>query len=178
MSESCERRAVTGPQAWALVMLRCAIGWHFAYEGWVKIGQGDWTAAGYLTGATGPLAGYFQALAADPAALRVVDQLNQWGLLAVGIGLILGLFTRLCSLGAMAMLALYYLANPPWVGVPFTAGEGSYLIVNKNLIEFFALLALMTFDTGGLAGIDVWIRHLMRRDGGTLPEPAGAARTY
>lgn len=156
---------MSGLQALGLVLLRCAIGWHFAFEGWTKIDQGDWTAAGYLNAATGPLAEFFRSLAADPALLRVVDQLNQWGLFAVGIGLMLGLFTRLSCLGAMAMLVLYYLANPPWVGVAFAAGEGSYLIVNKNLVELVALFALLTFDTGGIAGIDVWIRHLMRRDG-------------
>ena len=31
-----------------LIFLRVAVGWHFAYEGLVKIFTPGWTAAGYL----------------------------------------------------------------------------------------------------------------------------------
>jgi hypothetical protein len=35
---------------------------------------------------------------------------------------------------------LYYIANPPFIGFPgMSGGEGSYLFVNKNLIEIIAL---------------------------------------
>jgi hypothetical protein len=53
-----------------------------------------------------------------------------------GSCLILGLFTRLASLGGIGFLLLFYLANPPFVGYFYALpSEGSYLIVNKNLVE-------------------------------------------
>jgi hypothetical protein len=48
----------------------------------------------------------------------------------------------------MALLALYYLAHPP-LFAPLTRGfnEGSYLIVNKNLVELFALMVVFFLPT-------------------------------
>ena len=39
-----------------------------------------------------------------------------YGLTLVGVLLILGLFTRLASLGGLAFVLLFYLRNPPFVG--------------------------------------------------------------
>jgi thiosulfate dehydrogenase [quinone] large subunit len=38
--------------------------------------------------------------------------------------------------------------------MPQTGAEGAYLLVNKNLIELFAVLTVMAFRTGALAGLD------------------------
>ena len=59
-----------------------------------------------------------------------------WGLTLVGACLILGLFTRLASLAGIGFILLFYLCNPPFVGYFYSIPtEGSYLIVNKNLVE-------------------------------------------
>ena len=55
----------------------------------------------------------------------------------------------------MALIALFWLANPPLTGLDFgVPHEGNYLIVDKNLVEFFALLVLCLFPTGRYLGID------------------------
>ena len=41
-----------------MALLRIAIGWHFLYEGLIKLQAGDWSAAGYLRGAVGPAADF------------------------------------------------------------------------------------------------------------------------
>jgi thiosulfate dehydrogenase [quinone] large subunit len=66
----------------------------------------------------------------------------------------LGLFTQLGCLGAMAFLALFYLSQPPLTGLPMTGAEGENLIVNKNLIELIAVIAVFSFRTGWMAGLD------------------------
>jgi thiosulfate dehydrogenase [quinone] large subunit len=148
----------------ALVVLRLAIGWHFLYEGFIKVTHPAWSAAGYLERAVGPFAGAFHWMAANPTALRVVDLMNEIGLLAVGLGLMAGLLTRAAAVGGMLMLALYYLSNPPWIGVLAAPGEGNYLWVDKNLVEFLALVVIVAFDTGKMAGLDLalheWIQRL------------------
>jgi thiosulfate dehydrogenase (quinone) large subunit len=155
---------MTRLQEVSLVVLRTLIGWHFAYEGlyklrlpgWLRSGQvaGSWSAQGYLRGATGPFAPAFHRLAAHAVTMQVVDLLVPIGLLLVGLSLMLGLLTQVgCAAGAL-FLALFYLSAPPFSGMPQTGAEGTYLFVNKNLIELAALLMLMAFRTGAMAGLD------------------------
>ena len=62
--------------------------------------------------------------------------ITMWRLTVVGACLILGLFTRLASLAGIAFLLMFYLCNPPFIGYFYAIPtEGSYLIVNKNLVE-------------------------------------------
>lgn len=159
---------LTGFQQLALVVLRTAIGWHFAYEGfyklmlpgWTRAGQpvAAWSAQGYLKGATGPLAPFFHDLAAQPGTMQAVDMMVPIGLLLVGLSLMLGLLTQFGCLGAIAFLATFYLSQPPLSGMPQAGAEGTYLYVNKNLIELFAVMAILAFRTGAIAGLDqLWI---------------------
>ena len=65
-----------------------------------------------------------------------MNLITSWGLAIVGVLLILGLFTRLASLAGIGFVLLFYLCNPPFVGYFYSIPtEGSYLIVNKNLVE-------------------------------------------
>ncbi|UCH36726.1 MAG: DoxX family membrane protein [Armatimonadota bacterium] len=138
-----------------LVVLRVAIGWHFLYEGYVKITDKAWSAGPYLAAAQGPLAGVFHAIAQNDGMLRAVNLLNAWGLTAAGACLILGLLTPVACLGAVLLLALYYAANPPWIAVLPMATEGNYLMVDKNLVELLALCVVLAFNTGRIAGLDL-----------------------
>ena len=71
---------------------------------------------------------------------------------------------------------------PPWPGLPASPmAEGHYLIVNKNLIEMLACLALVCIPTGLWIGLDALLFGWMRRaatDAGpsSATERAGAAR--
>jgi thiosulfate dehydrogenase [quinone] large subunit len=151
-------------KSFTLVTLRTLIGWHFAYEGYYKLMQPGWSrgggllapfsAEGYLRAATGPLAGMFHAMAAHPSIVHATDVAVPIGLLLVGLSLMLGLFTQIGCAGAMAFLALFYLSQPPLSGTPQTGAEGAYLFVNKNLIELAAVMTIMAFRTGAIAGFD------------------------
>jgi thiosulfate dehydrogenase [quinone] large subunit len=159
---------LTAFQQIALVLLRTAIGWHFAYEGfyklmlpgWTRAGErvAEWSAQGYLKGASGPLAPFFHGLAAQPGTMQAVDIIVPIGLLLVGLSLMLGLFTQLGCLGAIAFLATFYLSQPPFSGLPQAGAEGTYLFVNKNLIELIAAAVVMASRTGRIAGLDqLWL---------------------
>jgi len=154
----------TRTQQAALVVLRALIGWHFLYEGFVKILWPAWSrdgapiarfsSAGYLRSATGPLADLFHGLA-EVSWLPWLDHLLAWSLLLVGLGLILGLFTQLACAGALALLALFYLSWLPTRGVYEPGAEGNYLLVSKNLIEAAAVAVVLVFRTGRIAGLDL-----------------------
>ena len=138
-----------------LTILRMLIGWHFLYEGMVKLWNPGWSAAGYLNDSAGLFAPLFQSMAGNPSVLGVVDVLNVWGLILIGLSLLLGLFTRLGTIGGMILLAFYYLSHPALIGVQYALpSEGSYLWVNKNLLELFALGVLLVFPTGRIIGLD------------------------
>jgi thiosulfate dehydrogenase [quinone] large subunit len=145
----------TGFQLGALVTLRLLIGWHFFYEGLAKLVNPYWTSAEYIDGASWLFAGTFKNIAASPGAVTFVDMLNVWGLMAIGLGLIVGLLTRTATVAGIVVLALYYIVAPPFVGVSgVMPTEGSYLVVNKVLIEAIALLVLFAFPTGRQVGLD------------------------
>jgi thiosulfate dehydrogenase (quinone) large subunit len=153
----------SGTEIAAIVVLRVVIGWHFLYEGLAKLQQESWSAAGYLKQARGPLAGFFKWLAADPNVLPVVNQLTMWGLVAIGLGLVLGCFTRIASVSGILLILMFYLCNPPFVGYFYSIPtEGSYLVVNKNLVELAALVVVLVTGSGRVAGLDRIIHGLVR----------------
>jgi len=86
-----------------------------------------------------------------------------WGLLILGPLLILGLGTRLAALAGAVMVLSFYLVVPPWPGVPQPPGPEHSFVVNKNLIEVLALLAVAAFPTGTWFGIDGIFYRLFRR---------------
>ena len=148
----------------ALTVLRVLVGWHFLYEGLSKLTAPSFTAAGYLKQAKGPLAGMFHSLAASPDMLGNANLITMWGLTLVGALLILGLFTRLASLAGIAFVLMFYLAAPPWIGYFYAIPtEGSYLIVNKNLVEVAALAVIFFTGSGRFAGLDRILSGLLRR---------------
>ena len=158
------------PQLTALVALRFTIGWHFFYEGVAKLTNAYWTSAGYLEGSQGFLSDLFLDLAANPSTLVVVDLLNVWGLILVGLGLMLGALTRTATVFGIVMLALYYLAAPPWPGLVYSLpAEGSYLIINKNIIELCALFVTLLFPSGHIIGLDRLVM-LARNRGNSMTE--------
>jgi thiosulfate dehydrogenase [quinone] large subunit len=148
----------------ALVVLRTLLGWHFLYEGYYKLVLPAWSSAGaplpvwsaggYLRAASGPLAPAFHALAASSLA-GWIDVIVPIALVLVGLSLVLGLFTRRGCQGAVVLLALFYLAAIPLDGVPRAGAEGTYLLVNKTLIELAAAVVLLTSRTETIAGLDL-----------------------
>jgi thiosulfate dehydrogenase [quinone] large subunit len=159
---------VSRAQEVALVVLRTLIGWHFLYEGYVKLWWpawardgwplGRWSSAGYLRSASGPLAELFRGLA-DRSWLPALDLLVAWGLVLVGLSLMLGLFTQTGCVGALLLLAVFYLSWMPTRGVIESGAEGSYLVVNKNLVEAGAVAVVMAFRTGRISGLDLLLER-------------------
>jgi len=104
-----------------------------------------------------------QQSAAGPFApprtsLDWINDLTTYGLIAMGVCLILGLCTPLAALAGAVFLGQVYLSMPPWPGLPANPmAEGHYLIVNKNLIEMLACLALVFIPTGQWIGLDALV---------------------
>ena len=109
--------------------------------------------------------------------ISVGNVLIPWLLTLSGLGLLLGIFTRASAITAMSLLVMFYAATPPlditpiingtnfsgflsniqhaqWAGKHSPGSEGNYLLVNKNLIEFLALAALLSMKAGQTWALD------------------------
>ena len=146
-------------QLTVLVVLRLVIGWHLLYEGIVKLLNPNWSSAGILLESKWILSGFSHWIISNATILNAVDFLNTWGLMAIGIGLIAGLFSTAAAISGALLLFLYFLNNPPMIGLEYSMpAEGNYLIINKTLIEAVALLVLALFPTSSIAGLDQFIK--------------------
>jgi thiosulfate dehydrogenase (quinone) large subunit len=148
----------------ALFLLRVTIGWHFLYEGTAKLLKGNWSAAGFLLQSKWLFAGVFKWMANTPAVLSAVNLMNIWGLIAIGLGLILGCFTTAASVAGILLILLYYVCNPPLVGLFYSIPmEGHYMIVNKNVVEMAALFVVAVMGAGRIAGLDLILSKAFRK---------------
>lgn len=139
-------------QRFTLVLLRILIGWHFLYEGVIKAYNPSWTAKGYLLSAS-VLKPFFTWLAGD-SLISSINMLNIAGLIAVGISLLMGLKVRWGCIAGILLLVFYYLAHPPFASLPQGPSEGSYWVVNKNLIEIAALMVIYQFPLTAAFGME------------------------
>jgi thiosulfate dehydrogenase [quinone] large subunit len=155
---------LTRPAMVAITILRVVVGWHFLYEGLAKLTAPSWSAVGYMKVSRGPFSALFHWIASQPQLLDKANLITMYGLTLVGVLLILGLFTRLAAIGGIGFVLLFYLCNPPFVGYFYSIPtEGSYLIVNKNLVEVCALAVIVLTRSGLFAGVDRLLHGLVFR---------------
>jgi uncharacterized membrane protein YphA (DoxX/SURF4 family) len=151
-----------------VTILRISIGWHFLYEGLTKLVAGEWSAAGYLSNTYGFLSGFYQWLAGSTTILQIVDFLNIWGLILIGLGLFLGVCVRWASVAGVLLLTLYYFAYPPF-GISLLGGDGTLFIVDKIFIEGIVLLFLLFYKKKGY-GLDAVLKTVpVLRKAAALP---------
>jgi uncharacterized membrane protein YphA (DoxX/SURF4 family) len=137
---------------WLLTVLRITIGWHFLYEGIAKLFNPNWSSAMYLMESKWLFSGFFHWLIANNVTLQIVDFLNIWGLIIIGLCLFLGIFTRIAGISGTLLLLLYYVANPPFVSSSIPP-QSHFYILNYNLIEAVVLITLASLGKDSLWGL-------------------------
>jgi len=136
-------------------LLRVLVGWHLLYEGMAKLANSNWTSAAYLLDSKWIFSGVAKWIVTNPGLLSFVDTLNMWGLTLIGLSLMFGLMSRWGSIAGACLLVVYYLFHPPLVGLEYSKPpEGSYLLVDKNLVEACALFVLAMFPSSHITGLD------------------------
>ncbi len=139
-----------GAFASVLVLLRFLVGVEFLMAGVAKLG--GWSAQGYLEAATGPLAGWFQSLAGN----ALVDQLNLWGPILIGLALLIGLMVRPASFFGGVMMLLYYLAQ-------FDQNT-AHGFIDEHVILLIVFLLFLCGGAGHIVGLDgIVSRHFRKR---------------
>jgi len=131
---------------YSLLSLRLIMGWTFLYAGLEKVLGPSWSAEGFLLHAIpegNPFVGLWQAMAAD--WLWLVDPLNQWGQVLVGLALVLGVAVRWSALWGAVMMAFYWLASFPLEHA---------LLIDDHVVYALLLFGLGAFGAGRVLGLD------------------------
>ncbi len=140
-----------------LALTRIGLGWVFFWSFIDKLfGLGlstepdnAWLAggsptAGFLSFAVrGPLAGIYKSLAGSP----IVDALFMFGLLGLGIALLLGIGMRIASVGGPLLMLLLWSARLPPETNP---------VVDQHIIYGLVIIALSAVDAGKTLGLGKW----------------------
>lgn len=96
-------------------------------------------------------------------APTLVGLLIAFGELAVALGVLLGLLTRLTALGGMA-LSLTFLLTVSWRTTPYYYGA--------DIVFFFAWTVILAFGSGNVLSVDGWLHQRARAAAGLKPLPA------
>ena len=141
---------------YALVAMRLVMGWVLFWGGLSKLLDPSWSAAGYLQHAvssSNPFASWFASLAGSV----LVDWLVVAGLTLTGLGLILGLATRLCAFFASLMMVLFWMAALQGGLLAFFPLEHGF-VINDHVVYVMLLWGLSAFGAGQVLGVDGWLR--------------------
>jgi thiosulfate dehydrogenase [quinone] large subunit len=153
---------------WALVPLRLFLGVTFLYAGLQKLANPNFFKArspisiqAQLLAAThtSPIHGLLQHLlgAAKPIGLVIA-----FGEVAVGVGTLLGLWTRIAALGGL-LLSLSLFLTVSYHSSPYFTGA--------DIVFFFAWLPLLMAGGGTRLSLDAWIANrVAKKSGRSSPE--------
>ncbi len=141
-----------------ITIFRAVIGWHFFYEGVTKLFVENWSATSFLANATGPFSGFYHWIASSETLMPVIDQLNIFDLILIGLALFLGIALRTSAILGILFLMLYYFVGCQFASSFMGSIEGNLFIVNRNLIEALALLTFFFLKEKGygLYSLKLW----------------------
>lgn len=141
-----------------LVLLRILIGWYFLYEGLSKLLSPAWSSFAYLNDSAGIFKPLFLWLTENSTILKIVDIVNIYGLILIGLSFILGAYVKFFSYGGIALLTMYYLSHPALIETNYLLRtEGSALWIDKNLIILCAILVILYFPSSKRIGLDKYL---------------------
>ena len=132
----------------SMFVLRLGLGFLMFYAGISKVLTPDWSAVGYLGNAQ-TFTGFYEWFT-QPSILPVIDFMNQWGLLLLGVSLILGAFVTLSSSLGILLMVLYYF---PTMDFPYV--NTHYFLVDYHIVYILILVMFIAFKVGRIWGLDV-----------------------
>ncbi len=128
------------PTRIGIFLVRLFVGIWFLLAGIEKIVK-PWSAEGFLVNTTkgSPLHNVFLSM-----NISVVNALVVWGLVLIGIAMILGMLVRLAAYSGMIMQSFFWIAKYPWEHGPF----------QENLMLVMIFLLFILAGAGNYYGLD------------------------
>ena len=141
--------------AYWLVMLRLIAGWWLLHAGLDKFLAWPFNAGWFVGGqAAGTSLGPFVTLFADGAGLAFVNIMIPLGQTLIGLGLILGVLTRLAAFFGATLMIFFYFINGE-------TGAWAHGVVTGDLLGLLIFAMIATLGAGRIFGID---SYLLRTD--------------
>ncbi|USZ69713.1 DoxX family protein (plasmid) [Halorussus salilacus] len=139
---------------WFVLALRLMMGIAFLWSGADKVLAAEpFDAAGYLQYATpengSPFADLFVAMGQTDWFVAVVNVAVPWGEVLIGLGLIVGAFTRLAAFFGAFMMLMFYLGNWDMAHGP----------INGDFAYMLTFLAVAALGAGRVLGLDAYIEQ-------------------
>ena len=153
-----------GQQA-AVAILRVAVGTVFLTAGLEKALAGGFDAAGFLKFGTAgvpwlgeaakgvvynPTHDFWVSLAGNAALMPLINWLVVFGEIAIGVALVLGLFTRFAAIAGTLMVSFFFVAS--W--------DLSHGIVNSQLMDAIVTAFVGIMAAGRYYGLDSIVEKL------------------
>ena len=140
--------------AWFVLSLRLMMGYAFAYSGFTKLAAAEpFAAGGYLANVAAtngnPLADLFAWMGSTPWFVEFANVAVPWGELFIGLGLLVGAFTRLAAFFGALMMLMFYLGN--W--------DIAHGVINGDFAYMLVFLAVAAFGAGRILGLDAYIEQ-------------------
>ena len=145
---------------YSLLSLRLVMAYVFLSAGISKLLDPTWSADGFLLNAvadTNPLVGMWTVMA--EGWLWLIDPLNVWGQIFIGLALLFGGFVRLAAFGGALMMLLYWAASLQGgllAGLPV---ENGY-VVTYHMVYALLLFGLGAVGAGRILGLDAKLEEL------------------
>jgi thiosulfate dehydrogenase [quinone] large subunit len=142
------------PYLWALTRLSLATVFLWAFfdkvfglghettaaHSWLSGGS---PSAGFLGGATGPFAGFYQSI----AGAGWVDWIFMVGLLGIGVALLLGIGMRIAAVSGAVMVVLMWSASLP---------PQDHIFMDNHIVYALVLLGIAVVGAGNTLGLGKW----------------------
>jgi thiosulfate dehydrogenase [quinone] large subunit len=139
--------------AWFVLALRLMMGIAFLNAGVSKLlGPEPFSAQGYLlygVSEASPLVGLFAWMGSTPWFVEFVNVAVPFGQVAIGLGLIVGLLTRLAAFFGALMMFLFYFGN-------WSVEHG---LINGDFAYLLVFLAVAAFGAGRILGLDALVER-------------------
>ncbi|KAB1189159.1 DoxX family membrane protein [Haloferax sp. MBLA0077] len=142
-----------GVTGYVLLLTRILTGYWFLHAGWGKLMAPEpFAAGGWLANATGgsPIHGFFVFAANTPWLLDLTNFMIPVGEFLIGLGILVGAFTRLAAFFGGVLMVFFYLGNADW-------GHG---LVNGDLFGFMMFAIVGTLAAGRIYGLDTIIEKM------------------
>ncbi len=150
-------------KAWSLFTTRMVLGFVFLWAGYEKIVTefgGKYATSGFLSHVSGPFAFLFTGMSGNP----LVEYLLVYGEFAIGISLMLGVFTRVGGISGALMTALLYMSTLPAMTAGFTGSYLDFLMSKNALVSYYVIyvavfVAFVFLVPGRFLGLDGVFRN-------------------
>lgn len=131
-----------------LFLLRISMAWTFLYAASHQVFVPGWSATGFLEHTK--TFNWLFSMFTGPTMGPITSFLVEYGHLAIGLGLLFGVFTRAAAFFGAILMILYWMAH---MDFPFISNQNNFLI-DSHIVYALVLWLVIVRGVGSIWGLD------------------------